>query len=149
MTDAIEVAVEHALLARLQNYCATNSLLLAVPNRDFTKPDPTVTRDAKWLRATFLPADTLTLALSTGDNQHYGLFQVDIFYSKNTGEYPVVRLAADIIALFTKGTSITQDGFVVQVIRAPYRGRMRDDVDPAWVIVSVSIPYVSFAPDPA
>jgi len=149
MPDAVEVAIESALLAHAAAFANNNSLTISLPNIAFTVP--AVSATAKYLRASFLPAPTNPLALSftasKATNQHFGIFQVDVFYGQGGGEIAPARIAANIIEWFNPGTQLTGNGFTVQVIRPPYRGPILK-TDP-WMQLPVSIPYVSFAPNPA
>lgn len=149
MPDAVEVAIEAALLAHASAFASDNSLTISLPNIAFIPP--TVTATAKYIRATFLPAPTASLALSftTGkaNNQHNGIMQVDVFYGQGGGEIAPARIATDLIAWFTPGTSLTNGDFTVNVIRSPYRGPILK-FDP-WMMLPVSIPYIAFAPNPA
>jgi hypothetical protein len=146
MTDSVEVAIESALLNRLVAFCLSPAIPLALPNIAFTPP--TVGTNVFWLKADWLPADSFALGIDYGaDVQHYGLLQVSVFYGQGSGEYAPGRLATRIIELFTRGTAVTKDGFIAQVWKHPFRGGMLKD-DP-WVMIPVSIPYITFAPHPA
>jgi hypothetical protein len=142
LSDPVEVAIEHALLSRLAQFASSNSLTVAYPNADFTVPPASKT--AQWLRATFLPADSITLGIEPADtNQHYGLLQIDAFQGQGIGELAPLRVAASIISYFARGTRMTSDGFTVNVWRQPFRGPMVKD-DP-WVFVPVRVPYLCLA----
>lgn len=144
MTDAVEVEIGKALLARVAAFAAAQSPALSVsyPNIDFAVPTPTKT--AQWLRASLLPADTVALGIPFGaDNQHQGLLQVDVFQGQGIGELAPARVAASVIAYFARGTRLTSGGFVVQVLKSPYRSSLIKD-DP-WVFIPVRIPYNAFA----
>lgn len=147
MTDAVEVAIEAALLERLAAFGTANSIDVAYPNVAFTAPAPSPT--AKYLRATFLPAETVSLGIgfTSSRNQHVGLLQVDVFHGQGKGELAPGRIAADLIAYFKRGTTVTRDGFRAQVTRAPYRIQAIKD-DP-WLIVPVRVPYLCLASNPA
>lgn len=144
MSDAVEAAIPRALMRKLAQFAAAQSPVLTVswPSLEFTPPDANKT--VQWLRATVLPAETVTLGIGVGDsNQHYGIFQVDVFQGQGLGEPAPVRLAADVIAYFPRGLRLTLDGFNVDVIRSPYRGPLMKD-DP-WVMLPVRVPYLCLA----
>lgn len=146
MPDAVEVAVESALLAHATAFANNNGLTIALPNIAFTPP--TISATAKYLRASFLPVPSVPLAISyTSVNQHYGTFQVDVFYGQNGGEIAPARIAADIIAWFAPGTDLTSGSYTVHIQRTPYRGPAIKD-DP-WLMLPISIPYIAFATNPA
>lgn len=145
MAEAVEVAIEYALLTELETLATAEDLWLAKPNQPFTPP--TVSRTAKWLRATFLPNDTEDLSVGTGSNRLYGFFQVDVFYGQGGGEIAPGRIAAQVIAQFKRGTQMVKDGFTIEIIKAPFRGPLIKD-DP-WVMLPVRVPYCCFASNPA
>ncbi|HXU02759.1 MAG TPA: DUF4128 domain-containing protein [Polyangia bacterium] len=146
MTDSVEVAIESALLNRLVAFCASPAIPLALPNINFTPP--AVGSNVFWLKADFLPADSFSPSIGyDADLQHYGLMQVSVFYGQGSGELAPARLAARVIELFPRGQQLIKDGFVVAMWRHPFRGSMIKD-DP-WVMIPVSVPYISFAPHPA
>ena len=149
MAEAAEVAIETALLTEVAAFVSAQSpavIRVAYPNVEFTPP--TVGPTAKWLRASFLPADTLSPFMKhPGPNRHYGFMQVDVFWGVGGGDIAPARLAADIIQWFKRGTSIRREGFLVRVVRTPYRGPTIKD-DP-WSMIPVRIPYLCYASDPA
>lgn len=148
MADAVEVAVESALLNRYNSftYGSPDTLYRAQPNVALTPPE--AAQNVYWLRATFLPADSFALGVDYGSsNQHYGIFQVDVFYGQGSGELAPGRIASALIAHFKRGTQLTKDGFTVEITRPPRRGQMLKD-DP-WVMIPVSIPYLCFASNPS
>jgi hypothetical protein len=147
MADAAEVAIESALINRLVAFCASPAIPLALPNIDDFTP-PVMSPSSYYLEAHFLPADSFALGVDYGaDIQHYGIFQVSVFHGLGAGEYAPARIAANVIAYFKRGTRLTKDGFVVDVFKAPFRGRMQKEPD--RVMIPVSIPYIAFAPNPA
>lgn len=148
MADAVEVAIELALLARLQALTLSPAVPLSLPNVTFAdKPDPAP--GAQWLRATLLPARSFALGVDGGaSNQHYGILQVDVFQYQGDGEPRAGRLASLVIQHFKRGTRLTRNGFTIDVYRdGPYRGNLMKD-DP-WVFIPVSVPYLCFANNPS
>lgn len=146
MADAVEVAIEAALLAHLVTFGTAESLSIAQPNVAFTPPTPTPA--TKYLRATFLPADSFGIGVGfDSSNQHYGLLQVDVFIGVGGGEIVPARIAADLIAHFARGTDLTRDGFTIKITGKPRRGSMM--IDGSWAFVPVRIPYLCLAPNPA
>jgi hypothetical protein len=146
MANAVEVAIESALLDHLRSLTFSPAITVAWPNVDFVPPiaGPNI----KWLRPTFLPADSIALGVDySANNQHFGIFQIDVFYGQGSGELAPGRIATSVIAWFKRGTKLTKDGFSVEVTRVPFRRRMIKD-DP-WVFIPISIPYLAFASNPA
>ena len=142
MADPVEVAIESALLNRLVALNLSPALPVQLPNVKFTIP--TVGPNVGWLRGTFLPADSVEIAIAyDGMNQHYGIFQVDVFYGLGGGELAPGRIASAIMGWFPRGTKLTKDGFTVEIKRLPFRGRLISD-DP-WIMIPVSITYLAYA----
>ena len=142
MPEPVEVAINAALIARAQAFATAQGIAISLPNIAFTPP--TAGQNVKWLRATFLPAPSFETGIAwNAHNQHYGVFQLDVFYGQGAGEYAPGRLASAIIAYFARGTVLTKDGVSVRVVKQPYRGQMIKD-DP-WQMLPVSVPYLSFA----
>lgn len=149
MTEAVEVAVELALLRLVSSFANGNGLEVAMPNKDFQPPSPQDPQ-AKWLRATFLPFETISQSVPfASKNQHYGLLQIDVMGGKNGGEPRIARIAALIISAFKRGTTASSDGFVVQVTSTPHRGPLVVPKDDAWAMIPVRVPYLCFASPPA
>lgn len=146
MAEPVEVAIEKALLNRVIAYCVSPAIPLSLPNVTFTPP--VAAPGVFYLRASFLPAETFALGVGyNSTHQHYGIFQVDVFAKLGEGEYPAGRQAAGLIAYFKRGTQMYQDGFTVNIIRAPSRGPLLKS-DP-WIQIPVNIPYIAFASNPA
>jgi len=146
MPDAVEVAIESALLNRLNALVLSPVLPVSLPNVTFVPP--TAGPNVGWLRGTFLPAKSFPLGVDyEGNNQHYGIFQVDVFYGQGSGDLAPGRIAASVIQWFKRGTVLTKDGFVARIKDIPSRGQTIKD-DP-WVMIPVSIPYLAYALNPA
>jgi hypothetical protein len=141
MTEAVEVAIELALLDRAQAFALENNLPIALPNILFDSPTPGVS--SKYLRATILPADTLTLPIGSGSDQHYGIFQMDVFYGTGGGEIAPKRIAAAITSYFIRGTRIVSNGFNIDIVQTPRIGPQTPDG--TWTFLPVRIPYQTFA----
>lgn len=141
MTEAVEVAIELALLDRAQAFATAQNLPIALPNIAFTPPN--VSLASKYLRATILPADTATLPVGSGSDQHYGIFQMDVFYGVGGGELAPKRIAAAIISYFIRGTRMVSNGFNVDVSATPRIGPQT--MNGAWTMLPVRIPYQTFA----
>ncbi len=147
MPEAAEVAIETELLQQVALFVSAQSpavIRVAYPNVEFTPP--TVGPTVRWLRASFLPADTVSPFIRS-PNMHFGFMQVDVFQGIGGGDIAPARLAADIIAYFKRGTTFRRDGFNIRVIRTPFRGPSIKD-DP-WQMTPVRIPYRCYASDPA
>jgi hypothetical protein len=143
MTEAVEVAIELALLDRAQAFALEQNLPIALPNIKFTPP--VVSQTAKYLRATILPADTITLPVGSGSDQHYGLFQMDVFFGAGGGEIAPKRIAAAIVSYFIRGTKMISNGFTVSVLQTPRIGPQINAPDGVWTSLPVRIPYQIFA----
>lgn len=142
MADAVEVAIESALLNRLTALTFIPPIPVSLPNVSFTPP--TVGPGIRWLQATFLPADSFAIGIAdNAHNQHYGLLQVSVFGFQGEGDYASRRVATMVGGWFKRGTQCSKDGFIATVYDVPRIGQgVRDD---PWWMVPVSIPYRSFA----
>src|ERR1019366_5752223 len=142
MADAVEVTIASGLLNRLTSLVFSPVVPIALPNITFVPP--VAGDNVAWLRATFLPATSAALGVDyEGTNQHFGIFQVDVFYGQGSGELPPARIATSILGWFKRGFMMTKGGFAVQVTRLPYRKQMIKD-DP-WMMIPVCIPYTAYA----
>lgn len=145
MSDAVEVGVSKALLARVNAFASSQSpsllTLTAYPNVAFTPPEPSKIK--VWLRATILPVPTFEMAVAfDGPNRHSGILQIDTFQGRGLGEPALLRLAAQVIAYFDRGTKMVSDGVTVQVLSKPYRMSLGQDDN--WAFAPVRIPYTAF-----
>lgn len=143
MTEAVEVAIELALLQRAQAFATAQGLTISLPNVEFSPPSPPLA-NSKWLRATLLPADTVALGVSwSATNQHQGLLQLDVMFGTNGGEIKPSRIASQIVSYFARGTEMVSNGFKVVVVQTPKLGPLLSkDV---WTTLPVRIPYMTFA----
>lgn len=143
---AVETAILTAMLGRLQSLTLSPVLPISWPGLSFNPPTPGPT--VRWLRGTLLPAETFPLAVSfAGANRHAGLFQVDVFGGIGGGETALARIAALIIGHFKRGTSLSEDGFTIEITDPPSRLPLL--VDGPWLMVPVRVRYLAFAANPA
>lgn len=142
MADAVEVAIESALLNRLNALVFSPVIPVAQPNVTLTPPAPGP--GVRYLEATFLPATSFAMGISyDAHNQHYGLLQVSVRGPLNEGDLAPRRIAATIAGWFKRGTQCTKDGFVTTIYDVP---RVPQGVkDDPWWHIPVSIPYRCFA----
>lgn len=144
MVEPVEVAIESALVTKAQAFAAAQSPAIAIslPNVAFTPP--AAGPNVKWLKASFLPAPSFETGIAwNAHNQHYGIFQLDVFYGQGAGEYAPGRIASAIIQYFARGTELGKDGYRVRIVKQPYRASTLKD-DP-WMMIPISIPYLCFA----
>lgn len=146
MAETADTAVLMALLERLGALTFSPAIEVAYPNVPFTQP--VATRNAMWLRATFLPAPKTALGIDPRSaNEISGIFQVDVIAGAGAGEPWISRVAQAVMAWFARGTDLVKDSQRVRVNLTPYRGRMMKD--DTWMIIPVSIPYQAFTTNPA
>lgn len=143
MAEAVEVAIELALLERATAFAGAQSLPLSVPNRTY---DPT--DGSNWLRASFMPAPSFSMGIPfSAPNQHYGLLQIDVFVPLDKGDAGARRIGALAVAYFKRGTVMSKEGFDVTIFDTP---RMAASLEYGkWWQVPVTIPYKNFAPPPS
>lgn len=146
MADAVEVAIESALLNRLVALTLSPVVAVSLPN--ITLAEPAGVPGARWMRAAFLPADSFAIGIANNaHNQHYGLLQVDVFGYLGDGDLGPRRIAAAVVSWFKRGTRCSKDGFMATVTDTPrVRAGIKDD---PWWMIPVSIPYRCFARPPA
>ena len=91
--------------------------------------------------AFLLPAQPENDTLGNGYYREVGIFQIGIFYPLNTGPAAAEARAELIRSHFRRGTSMTEDGQTVLVVRTPQRtpGQSIND----RYFIAVSIPYRS------
>ncbi len=142
MPEPVEVAIEYALMAQAVGFAEENSLTISLPNIAFSPPISTPT--TQWLRATYLPVPSLAMGISfDAFIKHYGMMQLDVFQGSGGGSMAPARLAAEAVAYFQRGGTLTKDGFEILFVMSPYRSRAVTDEQ--WLMVPVSIPYWCFA----
>lgn len=145
MADAVEVAIESALLNRLVALTLSPVVPVSLPNLGFVPPVPGP--NVCWLRGTYLPASSTELSIGfQSSNQHYGIFQVDVFYGQGSGDLAPGRIASSVLQWFKRGTILTKDGFSVKIAKLPSRGAAAE-ASP-WIMIPISIPYLCFAVNP-
>jgi hypothetical protein len=142
VADVAEVAIEEGLLTQARAFASSVNLTLAEPNRDFTPPLPTPT--AKYLRASFMPAPSFALGIAyDAHQQHYGIFQLDVFCGIRGSDIEPRRIAADVAAYFKRGTTIIDDDFVVTLYESPQV--VQGFSDGSWWIIPVRLLYRCYA----
>lgn len=149
MAEPVEVAIYKALAEHLEALSFSPSVIpIAFPSMPFTPPVESSAVPIKWLRVHHLPAPTAALSVDhSGANEYLGIMQVDVVHSAKFGEGPPARIASQVINHFTRGTVLTADGYVVRIDKPPFRSATRQD-DP-WIFIPVTIPWRSFADNPA
>jgi hypothetical protein len=148
MSDPIEVAIQKALTDRATAFATAQGMTAAIsyPNVAFTPSAAKMgTVYGKWLQASFLPAPSFSTDIGFDENQHYGVFQLSVYWGAGAGEYEPRRLAAKIVAYFRAGTVIGANGLPVTIYDTPnIASGFKDD---PWWVVPVSIPFKCFAPN--
>jgi hypothetical protein len=154
MTVPVEAAIEKAMLQKATDFAATQSLSISMPNgvgadgKPFQAPQPDKT--ARWLRASVIPAPTITTGIPDKSfNQHYGFMQIDVLQGLGGGTTQMKLIAGAIAAYFPMGMPLSQDGFTI-TIRSIAQKRVVSQAPlmndgPSWVKIPVTIPYLCFA----
>jgi hypothetical protein len=101
----IASTIQSALEKRLQTLSGLPPT--EYPNVDFEPPaDGSV-----WCRSTVMPGTPSIASMGVGGLNYYpGIYQVDVFSPKGKGAGDAETLAESIKALFTRGTTLTEDG---------------------------------------
>lgn len=125
-------AVQSAVFKRLKA-APPSSLPIAYPNVAGQLP----TTD--YLRVNILPADTQTVGLQDFDIER-GIVQIDVMTSVGIGALKAGEYAAAVLALFPRGTTLTEAG---EAVKFDVRGSVAPALqDGSWYQVPVSIPYL-------
>lgn len=149
MPEPVEAAIELALLGQAAAFATAQTLTLDVPNGNAVFQQPAALPEAQWLRATVIPAPTITTGIAyDAHNQHYGYLQIDVMQGLGGGTAAMKRLAAAISAYFPLGLVLTNNGFDITIA-----SHTRNQVvaagplmlDSPWMMMPVSIPYRCFA----
>lgn len=100
----------------LNTLLATLSLPTAWENTSFDPPDT-----GAHLRPTYMPGETSQMGALPAIAEHVGLYQVDVFGPRDSGDGFVRGVANSILALFPMGLGINANGTTVRITRS-YRG---------------------------
>lgn len=97
-------------------------------------------RDTDWMRTTLLPAnsDLFTIA---NENQHQGIYQIDLYTKLKEGTSPILSLADTIRTHFKQSPSLTSGGDTIHIQAISISSPRRDD---AWWSCYVQINYLAF-----
>lgn len=95
-----------------------------------------------FLRPTLLPAETEAIAISnTAEDEHTGIYQIDIFQPFNAGKKDVIDMADSIADKFKRNTNLAYNSINVRV-RNVSIGALR--IEGSWASISVEVSYRSF-----
>ena len=135
----IETRIHAALDARLMALTLSPAVPIAWPNANYT---PT----GAYLRPWLLPIGVEPMTVSTdGANDYGGIYQVSVFWPVGGGLLAPLEAASAIAAHFKRGTSLTRDGVVVQMLTPPVVETPIQEPDIYHIPVSVR--YRAFAPN--
>jgi len=123
--------VQAALDAKLATITATP---IAFPNIPYKPQAGTV-----YLRATFLPADTVQASMGEdGKDETNGIYQVDVVVPRGTGRPQLTDTVAD---LFKRGTVLTYNGVKVRVRSVSMASAILDE---EWYFVPISVNFQTY-----
>ena len=107
---------------------------VAFPNIPYT-PQATTT----YLRASFLPAETVQAALgASGKDETNGICQIDVVTPRGSGRPQLIDTVAD---LFKRGTVLTYNSIKVRVRSVSMAPAILDD---EWYFVPISVNFQSY-----
>lgn len=134
-----ELAIELALIARVQTLALTPALRIAWPNQPFTAAD-----GETYIEVAHLPNRNQRLFIgSTDPHLRQGILQLTIRGHQNQNAINLTAIASAVAAHFPADLRMTSNGVTVRVQRAPDIAPGFKD-DPHWV-VPVSVSYEAFA----
>lgn len=100
------------------------------------------TLETVYLRPTLLPANSAGFNVKGTTDSHQGIYQIDIYASKDKGKSEIYSAVSVISAHFARGLQLTESS--EQVVIGPLSiSPMR--IDEAWAVVSVSVRYRSWS----
>jgi hypothetical protein len=128
-----------AILANIQIALDSRlNTLTGLPDVAWSNTNYKPSKGTTWLRPTLLPAAS-TSATFAGKDRHQGIYQVDIFVSKDNGLKPMYDLADAIRSHFHKQTLTESDDKVyIDVVSLANYDRVE-----SWFMGSVEINYFS------
>ena len=107
---------------------------VAFPNIPYT-PQATTT----YLRASFLPAETVQAALgASGKDETNGIYQIDVVTPRGSGRPQLIDTVAD---LFKRGTVLTYNSIKVRIRSVSMAPAILDD---EWYFVPISVNFQSY-----
>ena len=124
--------IRAALEVRLATWAAqqTPALPVAWEDRPFSPSGP-------YLRVSMLPAEPDDPVLGQGLQRHQGVYQVSVFVPAGSGPVTAESKAANIAALYARGTVMTQGTTRVVIDRTPQVGRLMPDGPYSFIPVSI------------
>lgn len=137
MAVTVEGAIEQVLSVRLATLVLSPAHPIAVPNKNFTKPN-----DNRYLEAKFVPNATNRILIgSTDPHQRIGFLQVNVRDKLNTGSR-VTDIAGLVAAHFPADLKLHHaTGIMVRITAAPEVNGMITETSPPGVMVPILIPY--------
>lgn len=90
-----------------------------------------------YLRVDMNTAEPDDPALGQGLQRHRGVYQVSVFVPTGSGPVTAESKAADIAALFARGTVMNQGSTKVEIYRTPQVGRLMPDGPYSFVPVTI------------
>jgi hypothetical protein len=140
----VESQITEALLQRLAALTLSPALQVAWPNIDFPGKNPDGSPKVKpetYLEARQLRAGTEALGISAW-NDHAGIFQVDVVYSKQDGAIKATQIADAVAAHFPRNLRLANGSIVVRIDEPPQVAAPVPDAP--YTRTPVSIRYRSF-----
>lgn len=132
---------EHLILFTKEGPSVSGYIPVAWPGIEFR-----LGNYSSYVRPRLLPARSAASGLGTAaNNDHTGIYQVDVFWTENKGESLAFARAGEIALHFKRGTRLADNGYVVSVNDPP-------SLSPSltangFVQVPVSIPYWAEMPN--
>ncbi len=130
-----------SLINNIQN--ALNTRLATVsglPTVYYPNVESTPTQGTSWVRPTLLPANSDTFTLN-GQNQHQGIYQVDVFTQIKKGTAPLWLIADAIRDNFNTNKKITSGSDVINIQAISFSTAQRVE---SWWSCYVQINYICF-----
>ena len=136
MSNAVEYDISRALFERIDGHEFSQPVRVSWPGAEF------VPEAGTWLGVTihYTGVDQITLG-DAGLNRYTGFLRVDVNTPAGNGLAEPLNMAAEVVALFRRGTEIQIDGRWIRAILPP---QLSDPLEfNGWIRVPVTVRWQS------
>lgn len=145
MTSEVEAEISEAMYDRVAGHEFSRLLPICWPGVVFQVPSGTPYLD---VRNSFSRADQIGLG-DAGEHRYLGFMRVDVVWpSGGDGELPPLRLAAEVVSLFRRGTVVSTLGTPTRSVRVLTPPQITGPLESSeWIRVPVTIRWQSDNPN--
>jgi len=92
-----------------------------------------------WARLTILPSQPEIMTLGpSGEDEHLGILQIDLYYPTDEGNSPVLTMADSIRTAYKAGTSLSYNGQSVVILNC---GRSGGELENGYFKIMLNVAY--------